>query len=244
MGRKTLGILGLGAFGRLMVRHLAPHFEIVGHDPVLCATIPSEIVLGSLADVAACDVVALAMPVPRMEEALCALAGLLRKGSLVFDVGSVKMKPVALMESLLPKNVDIVATHPLFGPQSAPTEIRGQKIALCPVRGDKLECVASFARDVLGLEVLVTTPQTHDREVALIQGLTHLIGNILAKMEPLPKTMTTKSFNLLLESSAIVRKDSDDLFLAIQRENPFSLEARERFFEEAEKMRVFLKDKA
>ena len=30
---KTLGILGLGAFGQLAVKHLAPHFKVAAYDP-------------------------------------------------------------------------------------------------------------------------------------------------------------------------------------------------------------------
>ena len=45
-----------------------------------------------------------------------------------------KTLPVEIMLRGLPPHVAILATHPLFGPQSARGGIRGLKIAVCPVR--------------------------------------------------------------------------------------------------------------
>jgi prephenate dehydrogenase len=107
----------------------------------------------------------------------------------------------------------------------------GLKIAVCPIRGDKGPRVAAFLRSVLGLDVIVTTPEAHDRDAAMVQGLTHLIAKVLVQMEPLPTRLTTRSFDLLLEAVGMVRHDAPEVFHAIERTNPYSREVRRRFFD-------------
>ena len=149
----------------------------------------------------------------------------------MLDVGSVKTVPAEIMRRGLPEHVDIIATHPLFGPQSARDGIAGLKIAVCPIRGNKSPRVAAFLRRVLGLDVIVTTPERHDRDAAMVQGLTHLIAKVLVQMEPLPERLTTRSFDLLLEAVDMVRHDAPEVFHAIERTNPYSGGVRRRFFD-------------
>ena len=118
----SLGIMGLGAFGRLMAEHLSPHFRLYGFDPAVSedgAAAMKGVALASLSVVARCDIVVLATPVNGFGAAIAAMRPYLRPGTLVLDVGSVKIAPCAIMNRDLPDGVDIVGTHPLFGPQSA-----------------------------------------------------------------------------------------------------------------------------
>jgi len=158
------------------------------------------------------------------------------------DVGSVKVKPTNVMKAELPAFVDIVGTHPLFGPQSAGNGIRGLKIAICPIRGRAAHRVAAFLRHALGLRVFMTTADGHDREAAVVQGLTHFIAKVLIRMEPLPTRLTTASFDLLMQATEMVRYDAPSVFLAIERDNPHAASVRERFFAIAEEMRLLLDD--
>lgn len=222
--RVSLGLIGFGAFGRLAARHLSPHFALHIFDPAFDGS-------AGLAETAGCQIVVIAVPVARMAETLRAIAPHVRPGALVLDVGSVKIEPARLMRDLLPPFVDIVATHPLFGPQSARDGLRGLKIALCPVRGSRIRIVAAFLRMALGLKVIITTPDAHDRDAALSQGLTHLIAKVLVRMEPLPEMITTRSFDLLYEAVEMVRHDPPQVFDAIERLNPYALEVRRRFFD-------------
>ncbi|WP_332684841.1 prephenate dehydrogenase [Bosea sp. (in: a-proteobacteria)] len=244
--RKTvtsIGIMGFGAFGRLMARHLQPHFALSVYDSQ-CPASPDASGKGlapaDIAGVGACDLVILAVPVDSVPAALAALSPHLRAGAIVLDVGSVKIGPALAMQAGLPEHVEIVGTHPLFGPQSARHGIRGLKLALCPIRGRSAGRIAAFLRLVLGLNVILTTPDAHDREVALVQGLTHLIAKILVQMEPLPRRMTTASFDLLMQATEMVRYDAANVFLAIERGNPHARAVRDRFFALAEEMRELL----
>lgn len=148
----------------------------------------------------------------------------------MLDVGSVKTVPAGIMLSELPDHVGIVAKHPLFGPQSARDGIKGLKVAVCPVRGTAAPRVGAFLRRALGLQVIMTTPDAHDREAAMVQGLTHLIAKVLVQMEPLPTRMTTRSFDLLMQGVGMVRYDAPEVFQAIERSNPYAREVRRRFF--------------
>lgn len=182
------------------------------------------------------------MPVPAIPEAIAALRPHLKAGAIVLDVGSVKIGPARAMQAALPDNVEIIGTHPLFGPQSARNGLAGLKIALCPIRGHSTPRIAAFLRHVLKLKVIVTTADAHDREVAMVQGLTHLIAKILVRMEPLPRTMTTASFDLLMQATEMVRYDAPNVFMAIERANPHAKAVRDRFFALAEEMRLFLEN--
>ncbi len=240
-----IGIIGFGAFGRLMAQHLRQHFRPCAYDPALppgpCAEMRGVMLTG-LPDAASCPVVVLAMPVNRLAEAVGAIGPHLRPGTLVLDVGSVKVMPAAILAQGLPEYVDIVATHPLFGPQSASGGIKGLKIAVCPVRGTRGRQVAAFLRRALGLQVIMTTPEAHDREAATVQGLTHLIAKVLVEMEPLPTRMTTRSFDLLMQAVGMVRHDAPAVFQAIERSNPYSQAVRRRFFDLASALDAELAD--
>ncbi|WP_082767066.1 prephenate dehydrogenase [Bosea sp. PAMC 26642] len=235
----SIGLLGFGAFGRLMARHLQPHLPLVVFDPAQPAapdTSGRGLVPGSIAEVAACDIVVLAVPVHALAEAISALHPHLRTGTVVLDVGSVKIEPTRLLLTGLPDDVDIIGTHPLFGPQSAREGLEGLKIALCPIRGDGFCRIAAFLRHILKLDVILTTADAHDRDMALVQGLTHLVAKILVRMEPMPRRMTTRSFELLMQATEMVRHDAPGVFLAIEQANPHARAVRERFFAHAQEL--------
>jgi prephenate dehydrogenase len=192
---------------------------------------------GTLAEAAGCDLVVLAVPVARMGEVLRLMAPHLRAGAIVADVGSVKLVPARLMAEILPAHVEVLGTHPLFGPQSASAGLTGHKITLCPIRCPSVHRIAAFLRRAFGLRVFLTTAEEHDREAAVVQGLTHLIAKVLVRMEPLPKRLTTASFEHLMRGVEMVRHDAPGVFEAIERDNPFAAGVRERFATEVEAVR-------
>jgi prephenate dehydrogenase len=231
LGRPSLGLIGFGAFGRLVATHLRPHVRLCAFDVDPRAFDADTSSLSTdLPSAAGCDIVVLATPVNRLEEAIRAVRPYLRHGAIVLDVGSVKLRPAEIMRRELPDHVSVVGTHPLFGPQSARHGIAGLKIAVCPIRGDVAWRIAAFLRAILKLRVFVTTPDRHDREAAMVQGLTHLIAKVLTSMEPWPTAMTTVSFDRMIEATEMVRHDAPEVFMAIERENPHAEAVRRRFF--------------
>jgi prephenate dehydrogenase len=239
----SLGIVGFGAFGQLAALHLGEHFEISAYDPSPgLAKVAQQlgVTLSSLHSVSQADVILIAAPVSSFEQVVGEIAVACNPGALIVDVGSVKVIPVEIMRRLLPNHVDIVATHPLFGPQSAGQGIEGLKVAVCPVQGKRHARVAAFLRKSLGLTVILTTPEDHDNETAVVQGLTHLIAKVLLKMGPLPTRMTTKSFDLLSEAISMVQHDAPEVFEAIEKANPYAETVRRRFFDLAAGLSVEL----
>ncbi len=232
---KTFGIIGFGRFGQLAARHLRDHFDVIvsdAGDPQAAAD-TLGVRTGPLADAAACDVVMLSVPVQALPGVIAQVAPLVRPGALVLDVASVKMLPAQWMADAFPDSVDIVATHPLFGPQSAKNGLTGQPLVVCPVRGDAHHRVAAFGRS-LGLAVSVTTAEEHDREMAYVQALTHLIGRALVNIRIPDEELKTNSYQHLLELCALIGDDTKELFFAIQNQNPFAAEITQKFIAEAQ----------
>lgn len=229
MRPQTLSIIGFGAFGQLIARHLRPHLALSVCDP--CVR-PNDLPQVDPAQAARADIVVLAVPLPQLEAVLRAIAPHLRPGSTVIDVSSVKVEPARLMLDLLPDHVGIVASHPLFGPASAAGGIAGHRIAWCPLRGRGDRRLAAFLK-ARGLQVIPTTPDQHDRDMAVVQGLTHLIARSLSRLGPLPRDMATRSFAMLAEAAAMVQDDSPELLATILKANPHAASVRQRFLAEA-----------
>ena len=232
---KSLGLIGFGQFGRLAASLLAGRFDIVVHDAAgLRETIEGlGLRAGRLEEAAACEVVVVAVPVAAMREVLDRIAPFVKPGALVVDVGSVKVLPVQWMLETLPEHAEIVATHPLFGPQSARGGLEGQRLVICPVRGDRHTRIAEIAEG-LGLVVSITTPEEHDREMAYVQALTHLIGRALVSLDIPDEELKTRSYQHLLDLCGLVGGDSFELFTAIQTMNPHAAPVAQAFVDEVQ----------
>lgn len=236
---KTLGLIGFGQFGQLAAGVLKAHFDVLAADsaddaPARAAEI--GVAFGSLEAAASREIVVVAVPVAAMQQVFTDIAPHLKPGALVVDVGSVKMLPVQWMTELLPPHVEIVATHPLFGPQSVARDgLPGLRFVVCPVRGDRYEKVAAFGRS-LGLAVTVTTPQEHDEEMAYVQALTHLIGRSLSNLGIPDERLATQSYQHLLELCGLIGADTFELFTAIQTQNPYASQVVNAFVEEAKSL--------
>lgn len=231
---KTLGLIGFGQFGRLAAELLKPRYDIVVHDidDVAAAVADAGLRWGLLPEAAAQAVVVVAAPVAAMRDVFVKIAPHLRPGALVVDVGSVKTLPAQWMLETLPHHVDIVATHPLFGPQSARSGLAGQRLVICPVRGERHHRIAELALE-LGLTPSITTPQEHDREMAYVQALTHLIGRALVNLGIPDETLKTHSYQHLLDLCGLIGADTFELFRAIQTQNPYAPQVVRAFVDEA-----------
>jgi prephenate dehydrogenase len=232
---KTLGLIGFGQFGQLAAKHLKDHFDVLAADTAedaAAAAAALGVGFGPVEEAASRDVVIVAVPVRVMRAMFARIAPRLTPGALVIDVGSVKMLPAQWMAEILPPYVDLVATHPLFGPQSARNGLDGLRLVVCPVRGERAEKVAAFGRS-LGLTVTVTSAEEHDREMAYVQALTHLIGRSLVNLNIPDEQLKTPSYQHLLELCGLIGSDTFELFTAIQTQNPFASEIAEAFVAEA-----------
>lgn len=224
----TLGIVGFGAFGRLLAEHLSPYFRIFACDASPPSSVPAGVTFADLREVCRCDIVVIAVGLADLTDLCRAMAAWLVPGTIVMDVCSTKVAPAEIMLRELPKSVDLIATHPMFGPQSILQGTLGLKMVICPLRGRSAWRISAFLRSRFGLSILFATPEEHDREAAFTQGLTHLIANALLRMDCKPGRITTKSFDLIQQAVDMVRDDAPRVSHAIAS-NPHARSARETF---------------
>jgi prephenate dehydrogenase len=122
------------------------------------------------------DVVVLSVPMNVVEEIAIEIGPHVKKESLLLDVTSLKVKPLEVM--LKHSSSSVVGTHPLFGPDTK--SIENHTVVLCRGRGDKWFAWLSNLLDKKGAKTKITTPEEHDRMMAIVQGLTHLSTIVLA----------------------------------------------------------------
>lgn len=235
---ENLGIIGFGSFGQFMTKHLKPYFNIsvFNRGDKSAAAKEYGVPYVSLEVVASLENVIVCVPVQFMEEMLIKIAPLVKKGARVIDVSSVKVKPVELMKKYLPEHCEIIATHPLFGPQSGKNGIQGLNMVLCPGRKNTTLQLERFLRDTLGLKVLIRTPEVHDIQMAYVQALTHFVGRACNIMDIPDVEQKTPAYQYLLDIKRNLGGDSYDLFLTIEQENPYAKGVRENFLSELNKL--------
>ena len=237
--RPSLSLFGVGAFRAFAIPYLAPFFDLHLHD---AHRDTSEIAcrhgakVADLATAASRDILVIAVPFTKISGLAKAIAAHVRPGALVVDVCSIKVKPLEILTKTLPAHTEIVGVHPLFGPQSGRTGIRGLATTVCPVRGRSGVALARFLRHRLGLSVHTMSAESHDAQMAYVQGLTHLLGRMVLAVEPPQLIQSTSSFGHLMQMVDTVRHDSDELFHTITVENPFVADVRSRLLDAAQRL--------
>ncbi len=243
---RIIGLIGFGQFGQFAAKLLKDRFKVLVTDKRDLQPVANEIGVDfvSLEQAASSKIVIVATPISNLEETLKEIKPFLPEGCLVIDVCSVKEKPVKLMQKILPETVQILGTHPLFGPQSGKSGLQGLKIVLCPVRisPKQLDLVEDFLEE-LGLEVFVMTAKEHDQQMAGTQALTHFLAKSLLNLGWGKEVVTTKSFDLLFEMVELVKNDSPQLFRDMQTENQFATEIRKNLIQEMIKINEKLRRK-
>ncbi|MFN6944092.1 MAG: prephenate dehydrogenase/arogenate dehydrogenase family protein [Cytophagaceae bacterium] len=229
-----IGIIGFGSFGRFFIPHLKPYFKITVYDQINLSDAAEEmgIAWGTLEEVVKKDIVILGVPVQFLESLIQEISGIINPQALVMDISSVKIKPVDLMLKYLPESVQIIGTHPLFGPQSGKFGIKGLNIVVCPVRTHLYGNIFRFFSKVLELNVMERTPLIHDQQMAYVQALTHFIGRAVNEMDIPDVEQKTPAYQYLLDIKRNLGQDSMDLFLTIEQENPYAKNIRNQFIEE------------
>ncbi|MCF7804705.1 MAG: prephenate dehydrogenase/arogenate dehydrogenase family protein [Candidatus Marinimicrobia bacterium] len=216
-----------------MVEYLSNDFEIAissrSRDAETIAK--SGGVLTSLEETCDCDIVIPSVPISSFEATIKKIAPLV-DGNLVLDVCSVKEYPAKVMQERLSEATGILATHPMFGPDSANDTLAGQKIVLYGVRieGALYDCIKQYLTQ-LGLTVIEVTPEEHDRQIARSQVLTHFIGRGLSVYDANPVAIDTEGYKRLLKILDVVENDTSELFHDLNTYNRFAAEARAEFLQ-------------
>jgi prephenate dehydrogenase len=225
----NLGIYGLGRFGRFYAELLSRYATLTAFSRNPESPLPAGV--RRVDEAGLCDqpVIILCVAISGLREVLQRLAPRLKPGTLVMDTCSVKSMPAKWMDEMLPPAVKILATHPMFGPDSARGGIDGLPMILHPVRlgSSELDQWRGFFERV-GLSVQLMEPELHDRQAAFTQGLTHYLGRVLAELELEPSPIASLGYRKLLEIIEQTCNDSWQLFYDLQQYNPYTREMRER----------------
>ncbi len=197
------------------------------------------------AEVAASDIVVLSVPISEMEAVCGELLPFVREGQMLVDTCSVKTRPLGMMEQFFPASIQLLGTHPLFGPDSGKDGIAGFKIVVCPVRVEEkaYQEVISFLQS-LDLVVVEATPEEHDRQIAQTQAIFHLIAQAMKDLGWGVKAISTPGPDTFYRLVKTVQQDTSQLFEDMSRENPFAAEYRRRFIETLEDLDRTLKQAA
>ncbi len=228
--KKSVGIIGFGRFGKLLYRVLEPDFDVQVYD-VDEAAHAGWAKRASLPEVARAQTIFLCVPIHQLETSLLEIRGHLAEEATVIDVCSVKLEPTRLLETLLPRGVEILPTHPMFGPDSAANGIRNLPFILCPTTRTTTETLTFLSAYLAGrgFRVLQMTAEEHDRITAYSLCLSQLIGRILGELELSPSPSDTQAFQHLLEIRDLAVHDTLALFYNLQTQNPYADRMREAF---------------
>jgi len=239
-----IAILGFGRFGKLMAQYLSRDYDVCVHTRSDCKQEIEAVGASPVSFEEACrqKVLIIAVPISAMRLTLARMAPRLVAGTLVVDVCSVKEYPVRLMQELLPQEVSILATHPMFGPDSAAHSLEGRKIVVCQERIDPetYQKIISYLKSK-SLHVIETSPGAHDRQIAVSLALTHFIGRSLSEFGAMPLDIDTEGYKRLLHVLGVVENDTWQLFEDMNRYNPYATETRQAFLNAVEKIHAKLK---
>lgn len=187
---KILIIGGTGETGRWFARFYKKHgFDVVIWGINKKKEIAEELGVAFADDIdseiRSSDIVMISVPINKTEETISDIAPKMSSGSLIMDITSIKTGPMEAMIKYAPENVEILGSHPMFGP-SIP-DIRGQTVIFTPVRSSKWFPIIKSLYEDNGAHIEILEALEHDRMMAVVQGLTHFayitIGTVFREIE-------------------------------------------------------------
>ncbi len=191
-----------------------------------------------MAEVEESDVVLVSVLIEKTVEMIRQVAPRMHSGSLIMDVTSVKSGPARAMKTYAPKGVEVLGTHPMFGPTMP--SLFGQTIIFTPVEGKTgkwLEVIKSlFESDGAKIEILGA--EEHDETMAVVQALTHFayisIGAALKSLDfdvQRSHRFMSPVYEIMIDFVGRILDQNPELYASIQM-NPKAAAARQAFVAE------------
>jgi cyclohexadieny/prephenate dehydrogenase len=189
-----LALLGMGLIGSSIARAARAKGlvgEIVAHakSPGTLARVRELGIADRVEDSAAdavrgADCVIMCAPVGAYADLAATIAPHLQDGAILSDVGSTKQSVIRDVGPLVPAGVHFVPAHPLAGtehsgPDAGFAELfEGRWALLTPPPGTDADAVAAMETFWRGLGSMVSTmdPAHHDRTLAIVSHLPHLLA--------------------------------------------------------------------
>jgi prephenate dehydrogenase len=195
---RRLAVVGLGLLGGSVAKaaradRLAGEIVAVGRrreslEPALRDGVVDRITTDIAAGVAGADLCILATPVATLVELLPVVWDAAADDVVITDVGSTKAAIVAAADSLAERRrVAFVGSHPMAGSEQSgygvarPDLFRGATVVITPTDRTPAPAVKRVIElwEALGARVTAMEPRAHDRAVAAISHLPHLVADAL-----------------------------------------------------------------
>lgn len=193
------------------------------------------------------DLVIVSVPIDATTKTIREIAPYLKEGSLLMDVTSVKEEPTNVMKECAPKGVEILPSHPMFGPRIR--SLDGQVVVLTPVKqGEWHHKVLNFL-EAENARVIVTNPQTHDRMMSIVQGLTHFayicIASTIERLQidiKESRNFASPVYSLMLDMIARIVAQNPYLCYSIQTHNGYIKETHEAFLQTFKELKEMISE--
>ncbi|MEK1897893.1 MAG: prephenate/arogenate dehydrogenase family protein [Rhizobium sp.] len=140
------------------------------------------------------DLVIVSVPVGASESVAKEIAGSLKPGAIVTDVGSTKASVIAQMQPHMPPHVHFIPGHPLAGTEKSgpdagfPGLFEGRWCIFTPISGTDETALKALRQfwESLGSKVDEMDPEHHDKVLAIVSHLPHIIAyNIVGTADDL-----------------------------------------------------------
>ncbi|MBE6493451.1 MAG: prephenate dehydrogenase [Methanosphaera stadtmanae] len=185
------------------------------------------------------EIIIFSVPIEHMVKTIEEVAPHAPEGSLLMDVASIKRESSEALEKYAPSNVEIIPTHPMFGPR-VPT-LKRQIIVLTPIKNRStkwLPRLKEFLKEK-DCEVVITTPHEHDKYMSIVQGLTHFsfisLASTIKKLNidvKKSKNFSSPVYSLMLDMVSRVVYQNPYLYYSIQKNNKETENARQTLINE------------
>jgi len=151
------------------------------------------------------DYVLLCTPTKNTPEIIRLISKEMKRGSYLIEISSQKSKTAQTLLKT-PSKINPICIHPMFGPSIK--NITGKNVIIVPIKDAQKELTATKLL-FPGANFVTIDAVEHDKKIAVILGLTHLINiafaNILAKDEKISLTekmagTTFKAQRIIAES--------------------------------------------
>jgi len=184
------------------------------------------------------DAVLLSVPIKNTANVAREIAPLMREGSLLMDVTSLKTEPMKAMLEYAPEGVEVLGTHPMFGPTMP--DIAGQTVILVPAEGRSERWLPAMRKifEEDGAEVEVLDADKHDEIMAVVQALTHFayisVGATLKALDfdvDHSRRFMSPVYEIMIDFVGRILAQSPELYASIQ-ENPKAKRVRDTYIDE------------
>ncbi|MBN2421861.1 prephenate dehydrogenase/arogenate dehydrogenase family protein [Candidatus Woesearchaeota archaeon] len=190
------------------------------------------------------DVVLFSVPIDVTEEIIESMAEYSREDQLWMDVTSIKTPSVSAM---LKSKAEVVGMHPMFG--HSVKSIEKQTIILCEARVNKWkDWINNLILKNKG-KIKLTTPEKHDKIMAIIQGLTHFslisLGYAFKQLGlDLNESLdyTSPIYRIRLDMVGRILNQEPRLYADIEILNPETHEAMREYIQSIMKLYMIVKD--